>query len=193
MVEFRVGFEAISHLSIEDLSRAFYEEFDGVLAEHGGRINVSVYLEATSAVAAAFSTLRRLERMHFSVCRVDPDLVDGPEVAARLGVTRQAVQGWAKGSRGSGFPHPIGFPGGKRVWAWSQIAAWAREQGRTDEPLGLSLDEAAIVDAFLAERRRAVSYRAHVEVGRGSMKSQAGQRGVDDYTDSRKLSLGGVA
>ena len=31
---------------------------------------------------------------------------------------------------------------------------------------------------------------AQVSVGQGSMKTQAGKPGVEDYTDSRKLSIG---
>ena len=191
MTEYRVGFEAISHRSIEDLSRSFYAVFDGVLTERVGRISVFVYVEGASAVDAAFTAVRQLEQMEFSVCRVDQDLVDGPEVATRLGVTRQAVQNWAKGSRGSSFPHPVGFPGGRRVWAWSQIVEWARREGRTEEPPGLTLDESALVDAMLAERRRSVAYP--VTVGRGSMKAQAGVAGTEDYRDQRKVRLGVVA
>lgn len=188
MTEYRVGFEAISHKSIEDLSRAFYEVFDGVLAERDGRIIATVYCEGSTPTEAAWRAVSSLEQMDFSICRLDQDLVDGPEIAERLGVTRQAVQNWAKGTRGSTFPRPIGTPGGRRIWAWSQIVEWARRERGLDETPGLSLDEAAIVDADLARRRMHVTSQSpSVRVLPGGMKPNAGYLGSNDYGTGRPV------
>lgn len=182
MGEYRLAFEAISTLSIEDLSKSFYEHCDGVLAERAGRVVVTVYVSGTSPLEAAHAAISQLEKLDMSVCHVDYDLVDGPEIAARLNVTRQAVQNWATGNRGSGFPRPVGSPGGKRVWAWSQIVEWARAEQGSEETPGLSRDEMAVVDTFLAERRQKVSYPGTIKGG--STKTQAGVRGVEDYRPS---------
>lgn len=193
MAEFRVGFEAISHKSVEDLSEAFYREHDGVLTERGGKISVFVYVEATTAMAAALNVLPRLELLGFSISRVDQDLVDGPEIASRLEVSRQAVQLWAKGTRGSGFPHPIGVPGGKRIWTWGQITEWAARGQRLNESKALTLDEAAQIDALLVQRRLSVAsqtVRVDFALAGGFGKRHAGLVSVEDYPDRRLRSVG---
>lgn len=193
MAEYRVGFEAISPLSIEDLGQAFYDRFDGIVSERCGRITVAVYVEAHSGLQAAMSIIPRLEEIGFSVVRVDQDLVDGPEIASRLGVSRQAVQHWAIGTRGSSFPVPVGAVGGKRLWTWGQIVDWARREGKTDEPLGLDQDAAAEVDAMLARRRVRVG-RPAASLGwslmPGSAKSHASPAGADDYESNLLRSHG---
>lgn len=157
MNEYRFGFEAISAGSVEELSKQFYEHFDGVLVERAGQISVTVYVEGASAVDAAQSAIDQLEKLELSICHVALDLVDGPEISARLGVTRQAVQNWATGKRSSSFPHPIGAPGGKRIWTWGEVVAWARAYQGSDETPCLTRDEIALVDAYLAERRQRVT------------------------------------
>ena len=159
MTEYRVALEALSPVSLERLAEPFYEHFDGVVVERAGQVLVTVYVEGHDAVDAAHAAIAALEdasKTGLSVCHVDPDLVDGPEISKRLGVTRQAVQLWATGDRGQGFPRPIGSPGGKRIWTWGEVVAWARTHQDSMEPPGLTRDEAALVDASLAQRRLAV-------------------------------------
>lgn len=159
MTEYRVSFVARSPVSLERLAELFYEHFDGVVVERAGQVLVTVYVEGHDAVEAARAAITALEdasKTGLSVCHVDPDLVDGPEISKRLEVTRQAVQLWATGDRGQGFPRPIGSPGGKRIWAWGEIVAWVRTHQDSTEPAGLTRDEAALVDAVLAQRRLAV-------------------------------------
>lgn len=180
MIEYRLSFEAVSPLSIEELAKQFHEQFDGVVVERAGQIVVTLYIEAPAATHAAFRAIDLLEKMQFSVCHSDPDLVDGPEISSRLGVSRQAVQLWATGKRGSGFPRPLGAPGGKRIWAWGDVVAWARAYQGSQETPGLIRDELAIVDAHLAERRRRVASPGW-PVKAGRSKAQAGVPGIEDY------------
>lgn len=184
MNEYRLAFEAISRLSIEDLSERFYDTFDGILVERAGQIIVTVYVNGTTALEAAHNAIADLEgKLDMSVCHVDQDLVDGPEISSRLDVSRQTVQNWATGKRGSGFPRPVGSPGGKRIWTWGEIAEWAREHQVAAETSCLTRDDASFVDAYLAERRRQVSSSSW-PVKPGSLKSQAGVSGGDDYRRS---------
>lgn len=183
MNEYRLSFEAVSPLSIEELSKSFYEQLDGVLVERSGQIIVTVYVEGATAIDAAHTAIDQLERLDVSVCHVDCDLVDASEIASRLGVTRQAVQLWATGKRGSSFPHPVGSPGGKRIWTWGEVVAWARAQQESEETPGLTRDELTIVNAYLTERRRRVSSPGWA-VKPGHSKAQAGVRGVEDYHQS---------
>lgn len=161
--EYSISFEAIAPASLEALSHAFYEHFDGVLVERDGQVIVTVHVDGVDAVDAARTAIADLEdesTLGLSICHVDLDLVDGPEVGRRLGVTRQAVQNWAVGTRGQGFPRPLGCPGGKRIWAWGEVVAWARDRLGSQEAPTLTRDEAARVDALLAQRRNLTSATA---------------------------------
>ena len=50
------------------------------------------------------------------------------EIAARLGVTRSAVDQWR--ARDLGFPAPRWEVGGRPAWSWADVETWARETGR---------------------------------------------------------------
>jgi predicted DNA-binding transcriptional regulator AlpA len=50
------------------------------------------------------------------------------EVAARLGVTRKAVDQWRR--RALGFPEPRWTVGGRPAWSWPDVEEWARRTGR---------------------------------------------------------------
>lgn len=56
------------------------------------------------------------------------DPVGVVEVAARLGVTRKAVDQWRR--RSLGFPDPRWTVGGRPAWSWPEVEAWARRTGR---------------------------------------------------------------
>lgn len=183
MTEYRLSFEAVSPLSIEELSKSFYEHLDGVLVERAGQIIVTVYVEGMTAVDATHTAIDRLEKLGLSICHVDADLVDATEISNRLDVTRQAVQLWATGKRSSSFPRPVGSPGGKRIWTWGDVVAWAHAYRGSDEAPGLTRDETATVDAYLAERRRRVSSPGWT-VKAGHSKAQAGVHSVEDYRRS---------
>lgn len=51
-----------------------------------------------------------------------------PEIADRLGVTRDAVNQWRK--RNLGFPAPAWTVGGRPCWAWQDVHQWAKTTGR---------------------------------------------------------------
>lgn len=53
------------------------------------------------------------------------------EIAARLGVTRSAVDQWR--ARGLGFPAPRWEVGGRPAWDWADVEAWAVDTGRSDQ------------------------------------------------------------
>lgn len=57
------------------------------------------------------------------------DLVGTKEIAERLGVARlQVVHDWIR--RYDDFPEPIARFSSVRIWAWSDVKAWARQTGR---------------------------------------------------------------
>ncbi len=50
------------------------------------------------------------------------DVVGTPEVAARLGISRQRIAQLVE--RRGRFPHPIATVRGTHVWRWGDIADW---------------------------------------------------------------------
>ena len=81
------------------------------------------------------------------VRRVEPDdLVTVPEIAQRLGRSRESVRLLIAGKRGSGnFPAPASHLRRRnRLWRWSDVAAWAGE-ATAEERL-----EALLIAAFNA-------------------------------------------
>jgi predicted DNA-binding transcriptional regulator AlpA len=71
------------------------------------------------------------------VLRVHDDLVGASEVAARVGVSRQAVHAWVSGDRGEGdFPAPVGTISGgarpSRIWRWREVNKWMEARALDD-------------------------------------------------------------
>jgi hypothetical protein len=87
-------------------------------------------VEAPSAVKAAELVAQEVAARVPSAAplRLDEDLVGIPDIAGRVGVTREAVRNWANGTRHAGFPLPRGVIGdGIKVWSWSDVNHWLRE------------------------------------------------------------------
>jgi hypothetical protein len=62
--------------------------------------------------------------------RIDVDeLVGTTDIADRLGLSSaQVVREWRR--RHADFPAPVAKVGATLVWAWPEIAAWAKATGR---------------------------------------------------------------
>jgi len=59
------------------------------------------------------------------------DLVGAVEIAKRLGLSApQVVYTWRK--RYDDFPEPVATLAMGAVWAWQDVAAWAKRTGRLD-------------------------------------------------------------
>jgi hypothetical protein len=84
--------------------------------------------EAASLLDALLSAIRAVESVEGLVVRrvETDDLVTLPQIAERLGRTRQSVHQLVNGDRGEGdFPAPVASARGKgKVWDWADVAAW---------------------------------------------------------------------
>jgi predicted DNA-binding transcriptional regulator AlpA len=106
------------------------------------------------AVLGLIEQVRRIDP-DLGVCRVEQDLVSIPDVAERSGRSRESVRLLVDGKRGPGtFPPPVGIVGnGIRVWPWSVVLAWFRDElGEDLGELGVRPETAAYVDAVLSGR-----------------------------------------
>jgi predicted DNA-binding transcriptional regulator AlpA len=78
------------------------------------------------AVLSAIGAVESVEGLRVRRVETD-DLVTAPEIAGRLGRTRQSVYQLVNGERGAGdFPAPLSSARGRgKVWDWSEVAVWA--------------------------------------------------------------------
>lgn len=109
----------------EDEQDALFEAgFDDSTPEiqpHHGRTLLHVTREASSLVAAIASAVLALEQADMPASGVGySDLVDLPEIAGRVGRTRESIRLLAAGRRGPG-----GFPPGRDgFYSWATVREW---------------------------------------------------------------------
>lgn len=160
-------------LTDTNLERLFGVLPDALPATIGGVTTIATPIEAVDAKAAALKLVDTIGAAfpEVIVVRVDQDLVSIPDVADRVGRSRESIRLLVEGKRGpGGFPAPLGIVGdGIRVWPWSSVAEWFASS--MDVDLGerlISPEVAAEVDAILAGRRRhGMALLGAAEVGRG--------------------------
>ncbi|RSN98495.1 hypothetical protein DMH26_18510 [Streptomyces sp. WAC 05379] len=134
--------------------------------ETGGQVIATVYTTSpdpvTAAAAAALSIKRVLPQA--VVERVDEQFVTLADIAARAGLSHEAVRLWAAGKRrtdGEPFPAPRAQVGQGRtatkIWAWPAVLAWLKVQFRLDLEPGtayLTAQQAIRLNALLQERQQ---------------------------------------
>lgn len=156
-------------LADEDLDRLFGILPDAVPASVAGVVTVTAPVDARDASAAVIALADALTECCPSAVaiRVDQDLVAVPDIAERVGRSRESIRLLADAKRGpGGFPDPIGVVGdGIRIWPWAAVAEWfATALGHESNERGISPEEAAAVDAVLASRNRRVNSPDEVQV-----------------------------
>jgi predicted DNA-binding transcriptional regulator AlpA len=122
---------------------------DAMPASRNGVVTVSFAREAERPPDALRSAADDLEwsMPGARVLRLDPDLVNVPEIAARTEKSRQAVEKWVKGrTRYSCFPSPETDGGG--TWRWSDVYRWMQVNGLEvdDDLVPIGRDDAVCFD-----------------------------------------------
>jgi hypothetical protein len=118
----------------DELADRLLDDFDAVVGEHGSVTLLSLACDGVSGEAAARTMAAKLSLLGVKVDRLSEDLVTRATIAARAGVTPQAVGQWIRGERlasGSDFPRPFNQVAGG-VWLWSEVNAWLEQHGMSD-------------------------------------------------------------
>ncbi|MET8567075.1 hypothetical protein [Streptomyces sp. NPDC004783] len=155
MTTYALSFEVQPPCDVAAVETAFYEHFDGTVAESFGRFLITMYMDGhDNGVSAAKNAAMELQRkLDVVVCRMDRDLVDASEIARRTDRSRENIRQIIHGERHKRevFPAPLGAPNGKRIWEWGVVNEWLRRNipGSGDPEHYLGRDEMAIVDAWL--------------------------------------------
>ncbi len=115
-------------------------------------------IQAPTALKAADQITREVRERVPSArpIRLDEDLVAIPDIASRVGVTREAVRNWANGTRHANFPLPRGVVGDAiRVWAWADVNRWLRDNLHLgDREVFPGAHDIALIDALFAATGR---------------------------------------
>lgn len=142
----------------EDTMEMVEDRIEGVaFAARRGTVMLTVFVEkGKDVVHAATDAAFQLTSIvpEAKVEGVDPELVNTSDIAARVGLSREAVRKWAA-RNDRGFPPPFGTTGvdkkTQKIWRWYEVSEWLINV------LGIDLDEhlptvaeVARIDACLA-------------------------------------------
>ncbi|MFE3629644.1 hypothetical protein [Streptomyces goshikiensis] len=134
--------------------------------ETGGQVIATVYTTSPEPVAVAAAAAAHIKRVlpEAVVERVDEQFVSLADVAARAGMSHEAVRLWAAGKRrASGRPFPAARAqvgqgrSTTKIWSWPEVLAWLKEQYCLDLEPGiayLSQQQVARVNAVLCDPRQ---------------------------------------
>jgi hypothetical protein len=128
--QFTLTLDGAPEMTADRMDRLFDAGCDD--ATFGTRCGVHFAMfhrQAASPTEAIVSAIEDIERAGIGLraIRVEPDeLVTAGEIAARAGLSREAVRLYARGQRGpGGFPHPVAALHQKSpLYKWSDVAAW---------------------------------------------------------------------
>ncbi|MHB1063010.1 MAG: hypothetical protein ACYC1Z_00680 [Georgenia sp.] len=193
------GFAAVvTGLDVGDfdqLDRLFTEDFDITPGDMDGVTTLEVEVEAASGEDA-------LKIFHDHICqvggiavdRLDEDLVNTSEIAARLDVSRETPRVWANPTNDVGLPFPkhhtvVGSPGKpQRLWRWADVYAWVattRPGTIAGQPAPL---DAAAVTWFNAQMLRQVETSNPVTLYFMTVPSGTAARGKYGQIDYQRSS-----
>ncbi|SED40676.1 hypothetical protein SAMN05216483_3774 [Streptomyces sp. 2131.1] len=134
--------------------------------ETGGQVVATFFTESSDPVAAAAAAALCIRRVlpQASVERVDEQFVSLADIAARAGLSHEAVRLWAAGKRrttGAPFPAPRAEVGQGRtatkIWTWPEVLVWLEAHYCLDlEPdtAYLTVRQVTQLNALLQEPRK---------------------------------------
>ena len=160
--QFTLTLDGAPELTIDGMDRLFETGCDD--ATFGTRCGVHFAMfhrQAGSAIEAILSAIEDFERAGIGprAVRVESDeLVTAGEIAARAGLSREAIRLYARGQRGpGGFPVPVaGLHQKSPLYKWSDVAAWLDRIHKGSKPFDtVNADAVAFLNAALDVRRLA--------------------------------------
>lgn len=121
----------------EDFEDRFFEAGcdDATLVLMHGAVAACFNRSADTFKDAVLSAYEDVLAAGASIERFEPDyLVSAGDIAARSGLTRQAISLYAKGERGEEFPKPhVRVTTSQPLWDWVEVSRWLVKRGKVDE------------------------------------------------------------
>jgi len=158
----------------EEFANAIFEAGcdDATCGSSRGRVFVDFDRDAETFLAAVLSAIADVQRAGFQVIRIDEtNPVSQAEIARRLEVSRQMVNQYVSGKRGSGdFPPPTGTnKAGAELWEWNEVAEWLRKNNAIDDDTLERSSIVNVINSFLAIQRQEGARPEMVKIIRDSM------------------------
>lgn len=138
---------------------------DSTLSFQKGHIILDFAREAESLGEAVVSAVEDTKKAGANVERIEPDpLVSLSEIAARSGLTRQAITNYVKGDRAKGFPAPVArVTAESSLWDWATVAQWMVKNEKLARDV--AIDAAIVREANEAIAAGAPDLRGYVKKG----------------------------
>lgn len=115
-----------------------------------GKVRIVAFMAAHSATEAVEELVDAVHRADETATpiRAELELVAIPDIAAKVGLNREAVRLWTTGKRGpGGFPAPLDVVGDRmKVWAASDVHDWLVSAG-VPTSASRPLDPSEVTDA----------------------------------------------
>jgi predicted DNA-binding transcriptional regulator AlpA len=128
----------------EDFETRFFDAGcdDATLSFQKGHIIVDFTRSSDSLEDAIASAVKNVAKAGAKVERVEPDpLVSLSDIAARSGLSRQAMTNYVKGTRQKDFPAPIArVTSETSLWDWSEVAKWMFENHKIDRTVAIDAE-----------------------------------------------------
>lgn len=163
---------AYENIDVEDLDQVeliAVEAPDAHISCVDGNVRVVASIVAgcsTDAVEQLVDAIHRADATATPV-RAEFELVAVPDIAAKVGLNREAVRLWTTGKRGpGGFPVPVDVIGDRiKVWAASDVHDWLVTAGiPTSSGRPLQLDEVTDATRTIERMRCQWANRAYLAV-----------------------------
>ncbi len=115
---------------------------DATVSFQKGHIILDFARDAESLEEAIASAVENVSKAGATVDHVEPDpLVSLIEIAARSGLTRQAITNYVKGARGKDFPPPVArVTEESSLWDWATVARWMFENEKIDKQIAIDAE-----------------------------------------------------
>ena len=114
---------------------------DATLSFQKGRIVLDFARAAASLQGAIASAVEDVAKARAKVDRIEPDpLVSLIDIAARSGLSRQAITHYAKGERAKNFPAPMArVTADSSLWDWATVARWMFKNQKIDRDAAIAV------------------------------------------------------
>ena len=147
---------------------------DATLSFQKGRIVLDFARAAASLQGAIASAVEDVAKAGAKVDRIEPDpLVSLIDIAARSGLSRQAITNYAKGERAKNFPAPMArVTADSSLWDWATVAKWMFENRKIARDVAIEAEIFKTANAAITAgqthlheqlKKRAAAYEKELE------------------------------
>jgi hypothetical protein len=162
--EFSIIASGLDH-EADDFEHRFYDAGcdDATISFQKGHIIVDFAREAPSIEDALSSAIEAVRSTGASITRIEPDpLVNLSEIAARSGLTRQAIALYSTGQRGRDFPPPVArITADNPLWDWPSVACWLFKTSKMPKDAVIEAEVIKEANKIVAAGNRDIAARLH--------------------------------